>query len=130
MNVSCFLLEDNKESNHSFHSLRHYIVAYHLKRNHVCLNDRHSFYCIATSFYYFLCLIAVDGQWGPFSNWSSCSQTCGGGVRTRQRECNNPPPSNGGLDCVGSEVRQRRCNNDACPGEKSINGSWKCMDKI
>ena len=46
------------------------------------------------------------------------------------RECNNPPPSNGGLDCVGSGIRQHRCNTDACPGEKHINGLWKCMDKI
>ena len=88
-------------------------------------------FCIVISlhdsnFYTFL----VDGQWGPFGNWSTCSQTCGGGMRTRQRECNNPPPSNGGLDCVGSGLHQRRCNTDACPGEKYINGSWKCMDEI
>ena len=50
----------------------------------------------------------VDGRWGTWSSWSKCSDTCqnesnkGAGVRIRRRNCNNPPPTNGGLDC--SEV--------------------------
>ena len=63
-------------------------------------------------------LVSVDRQWGPFRNWSSCSRSCGGGIQTGQRECNNPPPSNGGLDCVGSPILQRNCNTDACPPSK------------
>ena len=58
----------------------------------------------------------VDGQWGPFGSWSSCSQTCGGGIRTRQRACDNPPPSNGGENCKGKKIEQRKCNRQACPG--------------
>jgi len=63
----------------------------------------------------------VDGQWGPFGSWSSCSVTCGGGVRTRERLCNNPPPSGDGADCVGSSTRRRNCNVDDCPGEEHFN---------
>ena len=50
----------------------------------------------------------LDGRWGTWSSWSKCSHTCqnkankGEGVRIRRRNCNNPPPTNGGLDC--SEV--------------------------
>ena len=73
--------------------------------------------CILLRFYPYL--FSVDGQWGPFSRWSTCSQTCGGGTRTKQRVCNNPPPSNDGADCVGRGTRQRRCNMNACPGEKN-----------
>jgi len=62
----------------------------------------------------------VDGQWGTFGSWSSCSVTCGGGVRTRERSCDNPPPSGGGADCVGRSTRQRDCNRDDCPGESSL----------
>ena len=58
---------------------------------------------------------SVNGQWGAFGSWSSCSQTCGGGIHTRQRECNNPLPSNGGLDCVGNATHQDNCNVDDCP---------------
>ena len=72
-------------------------------------------------------LLAVNGQWGPFGNWSSCSRSCDGGTHTRQRQCNNPPPSNGGQDCVGIATHQDRCNTDACPGEKCINGLCKCI---
>ena len=69
------------------------------------------------------CFHAVDGRWGPFGSWSSCSKTCGGGIRTRQRECNNPPPSNGGVDCVGRTTRKRGCKKNACPGKKPM----KCI---
>jgi len=35
-------------------------------------------------------LTPVDGQWGAFGPFSSCSRTCGIGVRSRERQCNNP----------------------------------------
>ena len=74
-------------------------------------------------------LFLVDGQWGRFGSWSTCSQTCGGGIRTRQRSCDNPPPSNGGADCTGNAIRERECNTNACPGE---NARKTCMifDKL
>ena len=65
-------------------------------------------------------LIAVNGQWGPFGSWSTCSQTCGGGIHTRQRSCDSPPPSNGGADCVGNATHQRNCDVNVCPGEKEV----------
>ena len=65
------------------------------------------------------CSIAVNGGWGSWSSWSSCSVTCGGGQRTRQRFCNNPAPSEGGSDCVGSNSQQGSCTIAGCPGETS-----------
>ena len=41
---------------------------------------------MALKFYTFL----VDGQWGPFGNWSPYLQAFGGGICTRERKCNNP----------------------------------------
>ena len=35
-------------------------------------------------------LTPVDGQWGAFGSFSSCSRTCGIGIRSRERQCNNP----------------------------------------
>ena len=43
-----------------------------------------------------------------------------GGMRTRPRECNNPPPSNGGLDCVGNTIQELSCNSSACPPGKRM----------
>ncbi|KAB1270423.1 A disintegrin and metalloproteinase with thrombospondin motifs 20 [Camelus dromedarius] len=32
----------------------------------------------------------VDGEWGPWGPYSSCSRTCGGGVKSTTRLCNRP----------------------------------------
>ncbi|XP_049871577.1 A disintegrin and metalloproteinase with thrombospondin motifs 7-like [Pectinophora gossypiella] len=57
----------------------------------------------------------VDGGWGEWSEWSECSRTCGAGVSTQARECNNPPPENNGAYCIGDRSRYKVCNTDPCP---------------
>ena len=57
----------------------------------------------------------MDGGWGNWKSWSSCSRSCGGGIRSSTRECDNPPPSHGGLYCTGDRVRYQSCNTDKCP---------------
>ncbi|KAI8434227.1 hypothetical protein MSG28_012332 [Choristoneura fumiferana] len=58
---------------------------------------------------------ARDGGWGEWGEWSECSRTCGGGVETQTRECNNPKPSNNGKYCVGDRSRYKTCNREKCP---------------
>ena len=55
---------------------------------------------------------AVDGGW---SNWTACSQTCGGG--THSRNCTNPSPRYGGKNCTGPSEEQ--CHAEHCPGMSS-----------
>ncbi|XP_078407396.1 LOW QUALITY PROTEIN: hemicentin-1-like [Cetorhinus maximus] len=62
----------------------------------------------------------VNGNWGPWSSWEPCSQTCGGGQRKRYRSCSNPPPASGGKVCLGADVQMQRCGVDLCP----VNGGW------
>ncbi|OWF39337.1 coadhesin-like [Mizuhopecten yessoensis] len=62
----------------------------------------------------------VDGNWGPWFGWTSCSESCGGGVREREKTCNYPPPSHGGRDCPGEPREEQDCNEDPCP----IDGGW------
>ncbi|KAF7274067.1 hypothetical protein GWI33_013249 [Rhynchophorus ferrugineus] len=59
--------------------------------------------------------VPVDGGWGEWSSWSECSRTCGSGVSIMSRECDHPPPTDGGKFCVGERKRYRICNNDPCP---------------
>ncbi|KAI6654174.1 Coadhesin [Oopsacas minuta] len=66
------------------------------------------------------CAVPVDGMWGEWNDWSSCTATCGDGTITRNRECNNPAPSHGGVDCVGMNTSVQSCNERNCP----INGGW------
>ena len=61
----------------------------------------------------------VDGGWGTWSDYSSCSATCGEGQQTRRRVCDNPPASDGGADCDGVATNQRTCNIIACPTNPS-----------
>uniref|UniRef100_A0A5F8GFD4 Peptidase M12B domain-containing protein n=1 Tax=Monodelphis domestica TaxID=13616 RepID=A0A5F8GFD4_MONDO len=56
----------------------------------------------------------VHGQWSSWGLPSTCSRTCGGGVITRRRQCNNPRPAFGGHDCTGADLKAELCNTQAC----------------
>ena len=61
---------------------------------------------------------AVNGGWGEWGSFSTCSQSCGGGIETRQRVCDSPSPSNGGESCPGDMEETRACNIGICvPGK-------------
>ena len=55
-----------------------------------------------------------DAMWGQWSQWTTCSKTCLQGIETRQRECNNPPPTFGGRDCIGNGTDTKTCVILAC----------------
>ncbi|XP_078591867.1 SCO-spondin-like [Branchiostoma floridae x Branchiostoma japonicum] len=66
-------------------------------------------------------LCKVDGGVSEWSGWSNCSLPCGGlGTRTRTRDCSNPAPENGGLDCTAALTETVYCQTPACP----VAGSW------
>ncbi|XP_039525325.1 thrombospondin-1-like [Pimephales promelas] len=82
----------------------------------------------------------VNGGWGPWSPWDSCSVTCGGGLQRRHRLCNSPAPKHGGKECLGDSKGSRMCNAQSCPVDGCLSnpcfagakctsfpdGSWKC----
>ncbi|XP_056586848.1 A disintegrin and metalloproteinase with thrombospondin motifs 2 [Triplophysa dalaica] len=59
-------------------------------------------------------ILRQDGHWGLWTKFGSCSRTCGGGVRFRTRECNNPIPANGGRTCYGNNYEFQLCNIEDC----------------
>ena len=86
-----------------------------------------------------MCLIAVDGGWSEWGQFSECSETCGGGYTTRTRQCNDPSPINGGEDCPGETFETAVCNKEInCKSDKAkqrsthqmhpylgpVHGSW------
>ncbi|XP_075762079.1 A disintegrin and metalloproteinase with thrombospondin motifs 13 isoform X1 [Pelodiscus sinensis] len=56
----------------------------------------------------------VHGQWSSWSPLTACSRSCGGGVVTRRRLCNNPRPAFGGQECRGADLEAAMCNTQAC----------------
>jgi hypothetical protein len=58
--------------------------------------------------------VPVDGSWGEWGEFSDCTKSCGGGTMWRQRQCDYPPPMNGGADCKGSRIQRRQCNAFSC----------------
>nr|KAI8748409.1 A disintegrin and metalloproteinase with thrombospondin motifs 12 [Biomphalaria glabrata] len=57
----------------------------------------------------------VDGGWSAWpTHWSECSRTCGGGIRTKVRTCDNPKPRFGGKECEGESIKTNLCNVKAC----------------
>ncbi|CAF4070391.1 unnamed protein product [Rotaria sp. Silwood2] len=63
----------------------------------------------------------IDGGWSDWSNFTTCSVTCGIGVYSRIRECNNPVPQYGGDLCIGPPLETAYClTNVSCP----IDGGW------
>ncbi|KAM6289855.1 A disintegrin and metalloproteinase with thrombospondin motifs 12 [Aegotheles albertisi] len=57
---------------------------------------------------------AIHGGWGVWSSWSHCTRTCGAGVQSAERPCDNPEPQFGGDYCTGERKRYRMCNISPC----------------
>ncbi|XP_053209527.1 uncharacterized protein LOC128393375 [Panonychus citri] len=53
----------------------------------------------------------VDGQWSPWTSWSTCSHDC---QQFRHRTCTNPPAKYGGRDCPGPESHVKNCTGGLC----------------
>lgn len=58
--------------------------------------------------------IAVDGRWGSWS--TTCSVTCGSGTEYRNRMCDSPSPSEGGIYFIGAAKKLSQCHLGDCPG--------------
>ncbi|KAH9492583.1 Hemicentin-1 [Bulinus truncatus] len=64
----------------------------------------------------------IDGQWEEWNMWLDCTQTCGGGMRTRNRSCNGP--YNDGQPCIGTSYDVKQCQLQQCP----VDGEWLQWD--
>ncbi|XP_061457734.1 uncharacterized protein LOC133372736 [Rhineura floridana] len=51
----------------------------------------------------------VDGLWSPWASWTPCPISCGLGVVSRSRRCNNPSPQHGGNNCSGHGYEEGSC---------------------
>ncbi|XP_038068317.1 uncharacterized protein LOC119737785 isoform X1 [Patiria miniata] len=61
----------------------------------------------------------VDGGWTDWSEWTTCTKTCGGGTTLRNRSCTDPLPTHGGRDCEGDGGEIEACHTERC-----LDGAW------
>merc|ERR1719494_1213049 len=69
----------------------------------------------------------INGGYTLWSDWSECSETCGGGTTKRYRFCTNPEPKYGGKTCkgrnLGNDVQTKSCNTHDCPSSTTCKDS-------
>ena len=63
-------------------------------------------------------------NWSNWGSWTTCSATCGRGIRTRARLCNNLPPT-GNAYCVGLAVQTDGCKVRDCPSKSRCTVIYK-----
>ena len=63
---------------------------------------------------YIIVIFSVDCIWSQWSQWATCSETCGGGTHHRSRDI-DVPALNGGAACGGSDSETQTCNTECCP---------------
>ncbi|XP_061409573.1 A disintegrin and metalloproteinase with thrombospondin motifs 7-like isoform X1 [Lethenteron reissneri] len=71
---------------------------------------------------------SINGDWGAWSSWSHCTRTCGVGVQSALRQCNNPTPRFGGRYCVGERKRYRTCNVQPCSADAISFRQMQCSE--
>lgn len=59
-------------------------------------------------------------RWGPWETWSTCSQHCSRGFRTRKRSCSTPEGRTNPAACAGSPVEYQDCNIHPCSGTSKV----------
>ena len=86
--------------------------------------------CTSISIQMVIFFIKVDGRWAIWSDWSTCSTSCGDGQKSRIRICDSPLPKYGGSNCILNnslvsiidengglkEIESKTCALEYCPG--------------
>lgn len=110
---NCFY---NKRTNCSC-LIHYYTYVYRLKAQKTLIRYvPQSLKKLRTGKYDWYLFYPVNGGWSAWQGLSKCSVTCGTGVRTRNRYCNNPTPAYGGHHCLGLSTQSESCNTTLCPG--------------
>ena len=65
----------------------------------------------------------------PWSDWSECSRSCGGGTRSKRRDCVYPRDFQPDNDCLEQLEMSESCNENLCP-EYGQWSPWTACTKV
>ena len=63
---------------------------------------------------YTILYFVVDCIWSPWNEWTSCSETCGDGSRSKERLVVQESANNG-TPCYGQPIKNKSCKIIDCP---------------
>ncbi|CAG2228628.1 Hemicentin-1,Coadhesin,Thrombospondin-2,Thrombospondin-1,Mucin-like protein [Mytilus edulis] len=69
---------------------------------------------------------SVNGGWSLWDSWGACTISCGTGLQSRGRTCDNPAPENNEGTCQGSGSEYKACTLPACP----VDGGWSSWESL
>lgn len=85
-------------------------------------------FCYIIGFIECNCHYIVDGAWSSWASYGPCSVTCEGGIRNRERLCDDPAPAWGGAECPGESSETGTCNHNNCDGMLLCSAKWAASD--
>lgn len=62
-------------------------------------------------------LVPINGGWGKWTSWTTCTKSCDMGIQHRYRFCNRPAAKYDGDNCGEDGVEIQACNPQKCVGE-------------
>ncbi|XP_048751942.2 A disintegrin and metalloproteinase with thrombospondin motifs 7-like isoform X2 [Ostrea edulis] len=90
------------------------IFGMHCGTNKICFKLE----CVAAATAKLDSLVERQGGWSQWGPWTGCTRTCGRGINSRSRKCDNPPPINT-EGCPEDGYEAETCNAEPCPGDSS-----------
>jgi len=72
---------------------------------------------------YRLCEKTIPGNWGKWTSFTACSQTCSGGTKHRSRVCHPTSTTIYAAPCDGAKEQNMPCNMQRCP-QDGVWTSW------
>ena len=71
---------------------------------------------LVVSHIHFVLSFSVDCVWSDWSDWDTCTVTCGGGTQGKTRT-EAVAADYGGVECDGDAAASQACGEDPCPSK-------------